>query len=151
MPLVSYAHSVAQVCGPLTARCGIEPSFGLPRIGFRCRWRRQSRSQLRLLQQTVSVASSNVILLQVFACKLDCDSSPASVWIRGWIVGHRIEMCQIVTDRGEGARLVLPALRKVCFAPGRLAHPFKDGGRDRFILCNLSADHVNDCSRGLGQ
>ena len=74
-------------------------------------------SQLRLLQEAVFVASANVILLQVFARKLDRDSSPAPVWIRGRIVGQRIEMRQIVTDRGEGARFVLPALREVAFPP----------------------------------
>ena len=50
------------------------------------------------------------------------------------IVGQRVEVRQVVADRGEGARLILPVLGEIGFAAGRLAHAFKDGGRYGLIL-----------------
>src|ERR1039457_42672 len=103
------------------------------------------------MQNAIPVAGPKVVLLQVLAVEPDRDGAPAAIGVRLRIVTEGIEVAEVVADGVKRLFLVLPTLGKIGFASGDLAHAFEDGRGDRFGLCLLGADHVNDGPGRLGQ
>src|ERR1035438_7677459 len=124
---------------------------GLFWIGFRCGRGVNLGGYFRLLQKAVSISSAQVILLEILANQLHFDGAPAAIEISLRVVTERIEVSQVIPDRGEGISLLAPIASKIGFAAGSLAHAFKGGGGDWLLLSLAGADDVDDGSRRLGQ
>ncbi len=100
--------------------------------------------------KAIPIPRSNVIF-RMPVPKFYRDRAPAAVGIRLWVVAQRIEMSQVVPDRGKRVLLILPVISKINFSAGGSGHALKYRIGDRFQVCLFGAYHVDRRSSGLRQ
>src|SRR5207245_9309 len=84
--------------------------------------------------RTVSVASADLVFLQMVAQQFYGDSTPAGVGIGLGVVAERIKMLQIVPNGGKGSLFFSPVLGKVGLAACGRGHAIKHYGGDGLQL-----------------
>src|SRR5579864_7481312 len=76
---------------------------------FGCRGRGTSHRESTGLR-TIPVPRPDVVLLQMLTHHFHCDGAPAPVGIRLRVVAERIEVREVVPNRGKGALFIFPVL-----------------------------------------